>query len=881
MIAWIVRYLLLYVVMPAAVAEGPYLSCAILTNRKYNNTCKASMTINVIINVTTHGTKQSNGPQLNAVSNAINNMHHNIIMAEADDKQMHLQWAGVKWKWSAEDWFHLLDISAGYLIQKCHEKGVDAEAALKAWGNRLYRPTVSRKRTVEELFTADDAVNPVLPVERREKIETYNNTVAREAEQEAYANCKLPVPLLPAERSQCHINVICRPPLGDVNRTAHNDADYNEILSSNLPDEEKRVYERCQELGQYCRREMEHHTYPRASFTHYSNGGAGDCLFIAAVQYLHLVRQHGSFPSPHMTVPPMAKRYTTKTYMELRAPAQELRDQVCQYFRDHRDEVLLSGHTIRDDLAILNIEGTIYYGDTYRTQYNNIVETVPLLELPAIVAGVSRQQATQKAISVANNLLTADGNEEYHRQWQLFMNANFENYITHMGHYSTYGGAAEIAALSMILDKNILVLQDTGSALSRTLASNMGYMVRPEAETIYIYHLLSVHGKGSLHYEVMFPVATTQASSNRPLAARTAPTRPVAQRTARAPPSKPTKPTLLTTGLDGVTVKMYKNLLDFLVKICPQQMTQVTQVSSDELLELTDTYLQTLADDAQQNSNYEKQLDALNKFFEYNLENTNGDIYEACKTLLGDEAKDTFLFAIPDSTIIRTLKPRRGYDIVAHHVVKQLLVSPSILMDTYTHWFQHLPGETQVELILSSREQAAMEGIEQYMNGTPSEMYNTVEAHFILYTLLMPGVSLMRADAIQYEALVGPTKSVMSCLDVLIQQHMGQSITELTMIDSSDDTYVESAIAFIMSLSHDLDQNDDLRPLLNAIKYEIIRTYAAVTNVIIYLMSNTLVTREQKDTMVYIPDDAVDLDTVLELVLIMNPHVDVISDPSL
>ncbi len=464
------------------------------------------------------------------------------IDADFDDptKTMDLTWDGKQWRWTHDDWYQFLDITPDYLTEKCRAKGLNIDETLRAWKNMLHYVRKSRAPAVEEnlgskMWNQATGTEQELkyfeniPQELNRSIKEYHNTVDKEAEKTAYQQCQMKSNLTQlevAERGLCHSNVLCRPPKIidglEVERTVYSDADYDRVEASTLPESDKDKYRRCRALEETCPKEFIAGTeYDISDFSYISNGGTGDCLFIAVHHYMHLCTQLGEamgadeiYPMPGVDIGSAEleqNKLQTLDYKTLKDNAKILRNKVCDYYRDHPNYILFAGRSVKHELAILNMEGSIYTIPTYIKQYNDYVNSLAgnnPLGLEAIPPGTTKvllSDMIRYAISIINLDTVKPEQEE---ALDNFTVAMYSNYITRMRQDSTYGGNAEISVLSKILQKNIFVVQlspesDAGEV---NLTTNMGARYAGSDDVMYIFHNAGVTGKGSLHYEVMFPL---------------------------------------------------------------------------------------------------------------------------------------------------------------------------------------------------------------------------------------------------------------------------------------------------------------------------------------------------------------------------------------
>lgn len=461
-------------------------------------------------------------------------------LLEDPSVKMPLKWKG-SWKFPNDSWYDYLDIGNDYIVEKCRERGVDNELALKIlsiWGNRFHKISNERPRTTKEglgyKLPGNHRLNKDirdLPKDIKDKIEGYMSTVVKEAEKNAYQQCKLsvhPSNLPTRERMACH-DIACQYGI-------RRDSDYERVIENDEHEHEHDAeklskLERCKELGMYCQSlDDARQEYPAKLFTHVKNGGSGDCLFIAVAHYRLLAERLGEavfgqvsdpiYPDPenlelfkkpdgsYIKVDYLPKHSTYLLSDELHYNANYLRAAAVEWLRDNPDYLLPQNRTVKLELAQLYMEeGRLLFGqsDFIRTMnkyISNKRDDPNSLKLVKFTR-MNIDNQIRRLFSIITD--EDDYLEKYpERQPNLeeFIEFLYEQYLRVMSHRVVYGGQPEIIALANVLQTNIYALLSSNSKL----IFRLGGRVEATQDNIFIFHNKKATAqKGNEHYDIVFP----------------------------------------------------------------------------------------------------------------------------------------------------------------------------------------------------------------------------------------------------------------------------------------------------------------------------------------------------------------------------------------
>lgn len=409
------------------------------------------------------------------------------------------------WLKSHESWYDLLNITPDYLITKCNKKNrfkPETQQAIRNWGNRLYRltdkPTGLARKLIDE-----DKQNPdadVVPYE------TYLNTTLKEDEKIAYQECNLSrkeTSLIRDNKMRCQ-DLLNHPVPYDSPIT--NDIAFQEALNtSGMREETKQQIKNCYNAGYRPTDKGYQFAFEYDNFKHLQNIGSGDCLFIAFAHYLYIVESLGGvMPNPlaDNTGLPDPKFLQVYRQSVLTEQAHTLRNRVVQWLRDNMDNDNISGlaMTIKHDLAILALESPNIH--SIATKYSILKEFVAQHPAEAQILGIN-EITPPKAIAELLSIFSDEDNFPNDTVLDLIETTLANSYLESMSERSTYGGQPEITALAHLYNVDIAVLQEHDG----NLQYNSGYVYMPDPKgVIYLFHNQSVRGRGSLHYEIMFPL---------------------------------------------------------------------------------------------------------------------------------------------------------------------------------------------------------------------------------------------------------------------------------------------------------------------------------------------------------------------------------------
>ena len=410
------------------------------------------------------------------------------------------------WSKSHESWYDLLNIPPDYLISKCNKKNrfkPETQQAIRNWGNRLYRltdnPTGLARKLMDEDKKKPDA--DVVPYE------TYLNTTLKEDEKIAYQECNLSrkeTSLIRDNKIRCQ-DLLNNPVPYDS--TITNDHDLQEALNTpGMREETKQRITNCYNAG-YRPTEKGYQTvFEYANFKHLQNIGSGDCLFIAFAHYLYIVESLGGvMPNPladntGLPDPKFLQMHGQQSV--LTEQAHTLRNRVVQWLRDNMDNDNISGLTItiKYDLATLALESANIH--SLATRYSILKTFVKQHPTEARILGILNI-TPPKVITRLLSIFSDEDNFPNEAVLDLIATTLANSYLESMSEQGTFGGQPEITALAHLYNVDLAVLQENDGQL----AYNSGYVYIPDPKgVIYLFHNQSVRGRGSLHYEIMFPL---------------------------------------------------------------------------------------------------------------------------------------------------------------------------------------------------------------------------------------------------------------------------------------------------------------------------------------------------------------------------------------
>jgi hypothetical protein len=410
------------------------------------------------------------------------------------------------WLKSHESWYDLLNIPPDYLITKCNKKNrvkPETQQAIRNWANRLHRLTDNPTGLARKLMH-EDKKNPSADVG---PYETYLNTTLKQDEKIAYQECNLSrkeTSLTRDNKIRCQ-DLLNNPIPYDAPIT--NDIDFQTALNtSGMREETKQQITSCYNAGYRATEKGYPLFFEYTNFKHLQNIGSGDCLFIAFAHYLYIVDSlGGAIPNPledntGLPDPKFLQMYGQQSV--LTAQAHTLRNRVVKWLRDNMDNDNISGlsMTIKHDLAILALESTNIH--SMATKYSILKEFIKQYPTEAQILGISTI-TPPKAITKLLSIFSDEDNFPNDTVLDLIETTLANTYLDSMSERSTYGGQPEITALAHLYNVDIAVLQEK----DETLEYNSGYVYMPDPKgVIYLFHNQSVRGRGSLHYEIMFPL---------------------------------------------------------------------------------------------------------------------------------------------------------------------------------------------------------------------------------------------------------------------------------------------------------------------------------------------------------------------------------------
>jgi hypothetical protein len=431
---------------------------------------------------------------------------------DSTEPRMSLVWNERKGEWepSAASWYDMLRITPEYIVEKCDTKGEsdkETKEIIRRWGNEVIDISPTGKLTGDAVLGARQRTRD-LPQNIKNAHEAYLNNEVKQGERNGYQNCRL---LSHDLRALNHM--LCEGLLGNpqpYGRPITSEEILREALEQpDIPDERKKKLTECYRANlkgvARARDNGNGRTgwFRRADFTHITNSGAGDCLFIAFTNYMSIVygQLDGIFPSPLYDTTGLPRIMKPQ---EDKKAADEVRQRVVDWLNANRRLVLPLGVTIEDELAVQSAEGGTgmrlniqellkNFGRNHRVEWNNFGFTGNLkndkdLIITAFNNPIGYLEKHPKALRAINILK------------DIFANA----YLSNMRRRSTYAGFLEIVALSHLFNVNIHALQKSSE---NSYESYMGSTVDDPLGDVYLIFTLNVEGTdGSHHFEVMFPV---------------------------------------------------------------------------------------------------------------------------------------------------------------------------------------------------------------------------------------------------------------------------------------------------------------------------------------------------------------------------------------
>jgi hypothetical protein len=425
-----------------------------------------------------------------------------------------------------EDWYTYLQVTPEEIAEQCYARGwKDAEVQdiIRSWGTRLYRGA-RRSRPAGREETLKDPYAEEIP--NLAAIYRYDREVEKPAAAEVFTGCLLddnaqPETIRAFDKFKCQ-EILCNDDVEDSagvmrRRKVRNPGQMPEVAAANPAN--RHIYQHCQRVGEtHCKSSgnIELVIDP-AVVTHVPNPGIGDCLFIAVANYEHMARQlpGGEYITPDS---PAARAVpdgsiVSATYLNSGAYKKDsmviderqkrLRAQVIEWFKANADapypSSVIFGLSVREELARTCVDAENsgapfgFKAGLSACKMNHPGAMATLVQLHRVIDGFTAMSIIQEKVGRDAKYLAARA---------ALVDCLFKAYVKEMSKQTTYGGQPEIAALSQILDKNIYVLQKNSSGM---LTANFG-MVEEGRSNIYILHKASVEGRGSLHYEVVFPV---------------------------------------------------------------------------------------------------------------------------------------------------------------------------------------------------------------------------------------------------------------------------------------------------------------------------------------------------------------------------------------
>jgi hypothetical protein len=459
-----------------------------------------------------------------------------------------------RWEPEHDNWYDALEVSPDYLVEKCQtvrgQVSPDLEELLRSPLRKdIYDIRPERYATARETL-GERHYDPNLSAEERAYAEAYDAEVNRNAEKQAYQQCKIKLPDDPVRisnkiKNRC-AEYMCRDshisigadgvPVQDKRRVV-NPEDLQEVMNGPLSDNVKAIYQYCADKGLYCTKPLSEDvsSISKNPFVHVSNAGSGECLFIALAQYLKFVQAlSGVYPDYKNNTVPVdhySRLYPWKPSSHLSYEAGNVwRQRAIDWLESNPDSYITGGAepgTVREMMA-LSLLAYLDLGEVslilsaidlkIKDLYNTFVRNHPehaqklgLLAITKVADIATRINEARRTITDCDELAVADPSTVPAVTALVDFFSGY--YIKAMRSPDAYAGHLEVYAASKILNADIHIWAKTTKGDQYRRLVYMSHNSNPDPDGSYrtinllLTQKMNQYGamSGAKHFEIIFP----------------------------------------------------------------------------------------------------------------------------------------------------------------------------------------------------------------------------------------------------------------------------------------------------------------------------------------------------------------------------------------